>query len=609
MSKKLVLMVLLLAAMALLPRTASAQFVTSLATCVCDEPGGGVGHNHFRCYDSYGYIVADRWCASDPVAETCYGTSTGDWPCTPTTPYYYDYYDYYYYYTYPTQQYGNLNVRVTDCMYGTPIGGAYVNAMCAADPSGYTDGSGYANFYSIPAGGCSITASASGYTSQSTSANIQCSQTAYASVCLNRIVTTTTTTTVPWCSAGFTGVYQCSGNWLQQQYRNSDCSYSWTNQQYCSYGCSGNSCVTQQCTSGYTDSYRCDGNWRQRLYKNADCSVYWSNVEYCPGTCSPDRCTGICGATVSATTPTDAYTGESVSTTVSLFNYGDAGGYVTVNPFVCKDDGSYCSAMNCAPGTIYVGSRSSAYLTCTKSVASPGYYKIKVDYSGCGSDPAVYSSVFHVTDRFQCSPRTLDSYQCFGDDLKQEYQNADCGKSWQLVEHCDDGCTDGKCKEKTSAIPLVSLKKDYAVKQCEINSFSFDVINIGNAKSTFNLAVTGTAAEWLRFLKTVDVEANGKSAVDAYASVPCDANDADFKVTASSGTEQSSASSTLKVARPVSWFTGWFAWPTGWFVLPILPYRMIGYAVIFALFLAFFVLFLLWLAKGRGCRRCNAERF
>ena len=404
MSKKLVLMVLLLAAMALLPRTASAQFVTSLATCVCDEPGGGVGHNHFRCYDSYGYIVADRWCASDPVAETCYGTSTGDWPCTPTTPYYYDYYDYYYYYTYPTQQYGNLNVRVTDCMYGTPIGGAYVNAICASDPSGYTDSSGYANFYSIPAGGCSITASASGYTSQSTSASIQCSQTAYASVCLNRLVTTTTTTTtttIP-CTTTTTTI-PCSG-----------------------CGCGGGGGC---CAQGYTDSYRCDGNWRQRLYKNADCSVYWSNVEYCPGTCSPDRCGGICGVTVSATTPTDAYTGEAVSTTVSLFNYGDAGGYVTANPFVCKDDGSYCSAMNCAPGTIYVGSRSSAYLTCTKSVASPGYYKIKVDYSGCGSDPTVYSSVFHVTDRFQCSPRTLDSYKCFGDDLKQEYQNAEIGRA------------------------------------------------------------------------------------------------------------------------------------------------------------------------------------
>jgi len=558
------------------------------AYCTCNEPGGGVNHNHFTCYDSYNNLVADRWCAEN---EICTGSSTyPNWPCSTNYNYYYPYYY--------SAQYGNLNVRVTDCSTGSPINGAYVNAACAEDPAGYTDGSGYASFSGIPIGGCSITASASNYNSQSTSANIQCSQTAYASICLNRIVTTTTTT-VPWCSAGYTGVYQCSSGWLQQQYRYTDCTNTWINQQFCSNGCSGNSCLS--CSSGFTNSYRCDGQWRQRLYQNADCSVYWSNVEYCSNTCSANGCGGNCGVTVSATTPSDAYVGESISTTITMFNYGDGGSYVTVNPFVCKDDGSYCTAMNCVPGTTYLAGRDSGYMTCTKAVDTEGYYKIKVTYADCSSNPTVYSGSFRVRNKFQCSPRSLENYQCYGDDLKQEYQNADCSKSWQLVKHCESGCSGSECKEKTTAIPLVSLQKEYDVKACEVNSFTFDVINVGNAKSTFNLVATGSASNWIKFLNAVDVEANSRTSVNAYATVPCEAGSEDFTITASSDSEKSSASSNLQVAEK-SWFTGLLT-------LPVLPYKMIGYVLIGLLVILLLALLLLWMMKGKRRSGCGAEAF
>jgi len=510
-------------------------------------------------------------------------------------------------YVYP--QYGNLQVHVTDCSCGSPISGAYVVVNCAADPSGYTDGNGYVSFYSLPVGTCSITASASGFSSQSTSATVRCSQTTNANVCLSRLYTTTTTTICGGCGCGgcctpsYTGLYQCSGNWVQQQYKNSDCSYTWINQQYCNYGCSGNSCMTQQCIEGYKDSYRCDGNWLQRLYQYSNCNVDWINIEFQSGTCGINR--NICGVSASVTTPSDAYTGDTVSSTITLFNYGDGSGYINTNAYLCRDDGSYCSSMSCSPSSVYVNGRYTSYVTCSKTVDTAGYYKIKVDYAGCNVDPTIYSSVFHVTDRFQCSPRALDTYQCFGDDLKQQYQNADCSKAWQLVKHCPYGCDGDKCKEKTTSMPLVSLKKSYDVKPCEINSFTFDVINVGNAKSTINVVATGDAADWLKFLKTVDVEASDKAAVKAYASVPCDASDADFSITASTGSEQSSASSQLHVIRATSWFTGWSVWSG----LPVLPYKAIGYVILGLVVIALLVLFLLWLMKGKRHSGCGAERF
>jgi len=518
-----------------------------------------------------------------------------------------------YAYTPTSQQYGNLNVHVTQCGCSNPISGAYVTVNCAADPSGYTDGNGYAYFSNLPIGTCSVTASASGYGSQTTTASIQCSQTTNVNICLGSYVTTTT---IPWttttvcggcgcggcgCTAGYTGAYQCFDNDLKQQYKNSDCSYTWITQQHCNYGCSGNSCQTQQCIEGYKDSYRCDGNWLQRLYQYNNCNVDWVNIEFQSGTCGINR--NVCGVSASVTTPSDIYTGDTASSTITLFNYGDGRGYINVNAHLCRDDGSQCSSMSCSPSSMYVDGRYSSYVTCSKTVDDDGYYKIKVNYDGCNADPTVYSGTFNVKDRYQCSPRALETYQCFGDDLKQQYQSADCSKAWQLVKHCSYGCEGDECKEKTTSIPLVSLKKSYDVKPCEINSFTFDVINVGNAKSTINVVATGDAADWLKFLKTVDVEASDKAAVKAYASVPCDASDADFTITASTGTEQSSASSQLHIVKPAAnWFTGSLA-------LPVLPYRAIGIALLLLIIAALIVLFLLWLLKGKRHRGCGAERF
>jgi len=570
------------------------------ASVYCSQLGGQICWASQNCN---GYIMnADdgHCCIGNCYSQT--STTTTTIPTTTTQ------YTTTTYYVYPTTipyypQYGNLQVHVTDCSCGSPISGAYVAANCAADPSGYTDGNGYVTFSSLPVGTCGITASASGFSSQTASASIQCSQTTNVNICLNRYTTTTVCGGCGCggcCTPGYTGAYQCSGNWVQQQYKNSDCSYTWINQQYCNYGCSGNSCMTQQCIEGYKDSYRCDGNWLQRLYQYNNCNVDWINIEFQSGTCGINR--NVCGVSASVTTPSDIYTGDTASSTITLFNYGDGRGYINVNAYVCRDDGSYCSSMSCSPSSMYVDGRYSSYVTCSKTVDTAGYYKIKVNYAGCNADPVIYSSVFHVTDRYQCSPRALDSYQCFGDDLKQQYQNADCNKAWQLVKHCSYGCDGEKCKEKTTAMPLVSLKKSYDVKPCEINSFTFDVINVGNAKSTFNVVATGDAADWLKFLKTVDVDANDKAAVNAYASVPCDASDADFKITASSGTDQSSASSQLHVVNiPAKW--------TGFLTLPVLPYRAIGYVILGLVVIALLVLFLLWLMKGKRHRGCGAERF
>jgi len=51
------------------------------------------------------------------------------------------------------------------------------------------------------------------------------------------------------CKAGYLNNYQCSGNYLQRQYMNSDCSTVWKNSQRCTYGCSNNQCNPRPTTT------------------------------------------------------------------------------------------------------------------------------------------------------------------------------------------------------------------------------------------------------------------------------------------------------------------------------------------------------------------------
>jgi len=462
------------------------------------------------------------------------------------------------------------------------------------------------------------------------------------------------------CNAQYLDEWQCSNSWRQRKYQESDCTYVWQNYEYCNNGCSGGSCITQSCTPQYLSNYQCSGNWKQQQYMSDECTVSWTNVEYCNYGCSGGMCQPSCNSrscgyyhdcdyyngcdyyhgcdqyhdcghyqsecsvSASVTTPSDSYVDHVVSTIVTFTNNGDSGGYVSFNVFMCNnyDD---CQSMICEDnyyrvysndGRVYVDGRESRSITCTLTPTQSCNHRIKVEYYGCTSnyDPTIYSGYFKVSNRHPCTAQYLGNYECLGNSRRQQYQDSYCSTTWKTIEVCENGCSNGECVSGSTTTtipagegsPLVSVRQDYSVNKCEINSFSFDVMNVGPSSATFSISASGSAADWIRLESPITLEKNEKRSVTAYASVPCGAKgEYDFTVTAS-GKTSSSATSYLKINEPASTFV----FPA----LRLSPEWLIVLLIVILLIVLLLILFLV-LNRRRGCkrgifyRRCGAESF
>ena len=134
------------------------------------------------CFDSehiQEYICNGNVAA--PVGTVCpAGYSCRDGACvySPTT-------------TLPSQQYCRVHARVFNCYTNQLIGGALINLDGQTQ---YSSSSGYVTFYNVPVGQKTITASMSGYTSDSKSFYCSCSSDVYIDLRIFPQVTTTTTT-------------------------------------------------------------------------------------------------------------------------------------------------------------------------------------------------------------------------------------------------------------------------------------------------------------------------------------------------------------------------------------------------------------------------------
>ena len=464
------------------------------------------------------------------------------------------------------------------------------------------------------------------------------------------------------CTAQYLDQWQCLNNWRQRQYQYSDCTSVWQNYEYCNNGCSNGDCITQTCTPQYFNNYQCSGNWKQQQYMSDDCSVSWGNVEYCNYGCSGGMCQpycnyfscgnypycdnynncnyngydnyncnqygcghyySACSISASVTNPGDSYVDHVASTIVTFNNNGDSGGYVSFNVFMC-DSYNNCQSMICEDsynrvysndGRVYVDGHESRSMTCTLTPTQSCNHRIKVEYYGCNNyNPTIYSGYFSVSSRHPCTAQYLDNYECLGNTRRQQYQDSYCSTTWKAIEVCENGCSNGECVSGSTTTtipagegsPLISVRQDYSVNKCEINSFSFDVMNVGPSSATFSISASGSAADWIRLESPITLEKNEKRSVTAYASVPCGAKgEYDFTVTAS-GKTSSSATSYLKINEPASTFV----FPA----LRLSPEWLIVLLVIILLIVLLLILFLV-LNRRRGCkrgifyRRCGAESF
>jgi len=411
------------------------------------------------------------------------------------------------------------------------------------------------------------------------------------------------------CTSQWLGSYQCSGNYRQQLWQNSDCSTTWINQEYCPGGCSGSTCYQQQCPScsGASSWSSCLGNQQTRINYRCDSTTSYT----CQSFTEYQFCSQPCQLDVDVSTPSSVRVGEDVIARVRIENDGSSGTYTTVDAWVCRNDWSDCREMNCDGYTdkvVYVSGDSSVDVICKREATESGYHRIKASVSGCGVEPTRYSDWFNVLPRPDpiCSPHYLNEFRCVGDNKQQKYARQDCSIDWLTTEVCAAGCSNGKCnaapEPAKGGTPLISLASRYKITACEPQQFTFDIVNIGKASDTFKLTDSGDAADWVNFAESVTLDKDEHKTITAYVNVPCGkGSEHSLTITAYNG-DKHSATTILDISQ-----SGY----TGWFVLGAVDWYAVALVVLVFLILLGLLLLLLWLLRGRRCRgrRCRDEHF
>jgi hypothetical protein len=319
---------------------------------------------------------------------------------------------------------------------------------------------------------------------------------------------------------------------------------------------------------------------------------------------------------VSIDTPEDTYVDKTVETTVEFKNKGNHDTTVDFDVYLCKSDGTNCKEMDCEHDTrITVQDGDTESIQCDIKAKTPTYHKIKVTYDACDDDPTRFSGIFKISPKQQqCREGLMSETRCYGNIRQQKYINTNCETIWRNIEFCANGCTNNACvggqpvppAGQYDGVPMLSLKSSYDVKACEINDFTFEILNAGSPEHSFLLAVTGDASDWIQIPANVTVPAHEKVKVKGYAKIPCDARgDHSFTITAT-GSPIDSATSKFAV-KGTSPFTGFGTFAT-WEDLAWLIVAIIVIIIVIVLLLLLSKPSMKRRGTGSGSR-CYAEGF
>jgi hypothetical protein len=122
--------------------------------------------------------------------------------------------------------------------------------------------------------------------------------------------------------------------------------------------------------------------------------------------------------------------------------------------------------------------------------------------------------------------------------------------------------TESKDFTISTGMPLISIKPEYSVKECESNEITFQVINTGDVSDTFNLITEGDS-DWITGIpERVTLEPDEEITVKGYANIPCDTQEGFYKfIVTAKNSDEYSMSSNLHVVKRWSWSI----LPTGFF--------------------------------------------
>lgn len=115
-----------------------------------------------------------------------------------------------------------------------------------------------------------------------------------------------------------------------------------------------------------------------------------------------------------------------------------------------------------------------------------------------------------------------------------------------------------------TGIPLIGIKPEYQVNDCESNEIKFQVTNTGGVSDTFTLIIEGQASKWITGIpETISLQPNERRTINAYANIPCGTNEGYYSLTVTAKDAQKySATTNLHVVK--GW--KWPIFPTGWFL-------------------------------------------
>jgi hypothetical protein len=257
-----------------------------------------------------------------------------------------------------------------------------------------------------------------------------------------------------YCYAGYTNNYQCSGNELQRQYQNSDCSTYWQNVQPCSNGCSYNQC-NSGCSAQFLNNYQCNGNQIQQQFQNSDCSTTWRSVFTCSSGCyNNGQCVSTSTSTVTSTS-TSTVTSPPSCTMFSTGAFRCLGNDQQVQYQFADCSLQWVTNFNCPNGCSSSNgqciSTSTSTSTFTQTIYPQNYYP-----TGYQILPYQYQYQYLSNP---CSAGITNNYQCSGNVRQVQYQNSNCGTTWQNVETCPNGCSNGVCTTSSSISTVTTVIK------------------------------------------------------------------------------------------------------------------------------------------------------
>lgn len=190
------------------------------------------------------------------------------------------------------------------------------------------------------------------------------------------------------------------------------------------------------------DWYTCEGSYLAHYTIDSSCNTYSSTI-YCDYGCSGTSCQSAPSQTPYYPSYTPSYT--------PYYTPSCSIGYL--NNYQCSGN----ELMQ-----LY------QYSDCSNTWQNVQYCSYGCSYNQCNS--ASYN--------YGCYAQYLNNYQCWGNQVQQQYQYSDCSTAWQTIQTCPNGCSNGQCMGTTTVTTTVTAPQTCPIQNLGIYQCSGSMLQV-----------------------------------------------------------------------------------------------------------------------------------